>query len=294
MSETIQNRKKFSLKAFTRRHGANIVLVLPAVLFFCYAVLVPFIQSFPVSFTNKKALFSTNWEYIGFQNYQKLLQNHTFLSTFGHTAQFTLVTVIGSNIMGFALALLIHRSGMFNNLCRTLFFIPFTVSSVSATKVWSYVYSDIFLPLTGLASPLGISSQVIYGIAVIAIWREMGYCMLIYIAALQTIPEEYYEAAKVEGASPIHSFLHITIPMSVPAITANTTLVLAWGLRCFDYSQMVANMKTAKTTAVFVYEYIFGNARAGLGQASAIILTVVLIIITNLVNGFLRKKEVVL
>ena len=108
----------------------------------------------------------------------------------------------------------------------------------------------------------------------------MGYCMLIYIAALQSISLEYYEAARVEGANVFHEFIHITLPMIVPAITSNVTLLLSWGLRCFDYSQMVINMKTAKTTAVFVYEYIFGNSRAGLGQAGAIILTLVLVILT--------------
>lgn len=96
----------------------------------------------------------------------------------------------------------------------------------------------------------------------------------------------------MEGANVFHEFIHITIPMIVPAITSNITLLLSWGLRCFDYSQMVINMKTAKTTAVFVYEYIFGNSRAGLGQAGAIILTLVLVILTNLVTTILRKKEV--
>ena len=158
---------------------------------------------------------------------------------------------------------------------------PFTVSLVAATKVWSYVYTDVLMPLTGMPSPLGISSQVIYGLAAIAIWRDMGYCMLIYIAALQSIPGEYYEAARVEGANFWHEFRSITLPMIVPAITANVTLVLSWGLRCFDYSQMVLNMKAAKTTAVFVYEYIFGNSRAGLGQAGAIILTLVLVVLSN-------------
>ena len=175
---------------------------------------------------------------------------------------------------------------------RTLLFMPFTVSLVAATKVWSYVYTDVLMPLTGMPSPLGISSQVIYGLAAIAIWRDMGYCMLIYIAALQSIPGEYYEAARVEGANFWHEFRSITLPMIVPAITANVTLVLSWGLRCFDYSQMVLNMKAAKTTAVFVYEYIFGNSRAGLGQAGAIILTLVLVVLSNIVTTVLRKREV--
>ena len=76
------------------------------------------------------------------------------------------------------------------------------------------------------------------------------------------------------------------------AFTANLTLLLSWGLRCFDYSQMVIQMKSAKTTAVFVYEYIFGNARSGIGQAGAVILTLVLVLSTTIVTTVLRKREV--
>lgn len=275
-----------------REHGSNLLFMLPAFLLFAFVVLIPFLQSIPVSFTDKKAIFAKSWNFVGLENYLKLIKSGSFQDSFLHTAHFTIVYIIGANVLGLVLALMIWRSCRFNNVIRTLLFMPFTVSLVASTKVWSYVYTDILMPITGSPSPLGISSQVIYGLAVIAIWRDMGYCMLIYIAALQSIPGEYYEAARVEGASFWHEFKSITLPMIVPAITANVTLVLSWGLRCFDYSQMVINMKAAKTTAVFVYEYIFGNSRAGLGQAGAIILTLVLVILSNVVTTVLRNKEV--
>lgn len=275
-----------------REHGGNILLMLPAFVLFSFVVLIPFIQSIPVSFTDKKAIFSQNWNFVGFENYIKLFNSGTFRDSFIHTAHFTLVYIVGANVFGLSLALMLWKSGKFNNLMRTLLFMPFTVSLVASTKVWSYVYTDIVAPLTGSPSPLGISSQVINGLAVIAIWRDMGYCMLIYIAALQAVPLEYYEAARVEGANHRHEFVHITAPMIVPAFTANVTLLLSWGLRCFDYSQMVIQMKTAKTTAVFVYEYIFGNSRAGIGQAGAVILTLVLVLMTTTLTTILRKREV--
>ena len=286
------DRKRRLTVYAVREHGTNLLFMLPAFLLFAFIVLIPFIQSVPISFTDKKAIFAKNWNYVGLSNYAKLLKNKAFLDTFTHTAHFTLIYIAGANIMGLILALMIWRTGKFNNVVRTLLFMPFTVSLVASTKVWSYVYTDIVSPLFNVPSPLGVSSQVIFGLAIIAIWRDMGYCMLIYIAGLQSIPGEYYEAARVEGANFWHEFKSITLPMLVPAITANVTLVLSWGLRCFDYSQMVLNMKAAKTTAVFVYEWIFGNSRAGVGQASAIILTLALVIFTNIINTILRKKEV--
>ena len=286
------DRKRKLTRYAIREHGGNILFMLPAFALFAFVVLVPFIQSIPVSFTDKKAIFAKSWNFVGLENYIKLLKSSSFQDSFLHTVHFTVVYILGANVLGLALALMIWKSSRFNNVIRTLLFMPFTVSLVAATKVWSYVYTDVLMPLTGMPSPLGISSQVIYGLAAIAIWRDMGYCMLIYIAALQSIPGEYYEAARVEGANFWHEFRSITLPMIVPAITANVTLVLSWGLRCFDYSQMVLNMKAAKTTAVFVYEYIFGNSRAGLGQAGAIILTLVLVVLSNIVTTVLRKREV--
>lgn len=287
----LDRKRRLTIYA-VREHGSNILFMLPAFLLFACIVLIPFIQSVPISFTDKKAIFAKNWNAVGFDNYIKLLKNKAFLDTFVHTAHFTIIYILGANVIGLFLSLMIWRSGRFNNVVRTLLFMPFTVSLVASTKVWSYVYTDIVSPLFGIPSPLGVSSQVILGLAIIAIWRDMGYCMLIYIAGLQSIPGEYYEAARVEGANFWHEFRSITLPMLVPAITANVTLVLSWGLRCFDYSQMVLNMKAAKTTAVFVYEWIFGNSRAGVGQAAAIILTLALILLTNVINTILRKKEV--
>ena len=104
---------------------------------------------------------------------------------------------------------------------------------------------------------------------------------------------DYYEAAKVAGANSFQQFRHITLPMLVPAFTSNVTLLLAWGLKCFDYPMAVArNMEAAQTSAMFIYDYIFGYSKAGLGQAAAVMLTIVLIVLTRVVTYFFRRAEV--
>ena len=220
------DRKHRLTRFAVREHGGNILFMLPAFALFAFVVLIPFLQSIPTSFTDKKAIFAKEWNFVGFENYGKLLKSASFRDSFLHTFQFTIVYIIGANMLGLALALLLWKSGPFNNVMRTLLFMPFTVSLVASTKVWSYVYTDVLSPLTGAPSPLGISSQVIYGLAAIAIWRDMGYCMLIYIAALQSISLEYYEAARVEGANVFHEFIHITLPMIVPS--AFLVFILCW------------------------------------------------------------------
>jgi ABC-type sugar transport system permease subunit len=191
------------------------------------------------------------------------------------------------------MALLLWKSSRFNDIARTLTFMPFTVALTSSAIVWSYVFTDVYTPLFNRVSPLGLSSQIIPGMAIIAIWREMGYCMLIYIAALQSIPADYYEAARIEGANFLQRTWYITLPMIVPACTANITQLLARGLRVFDYPMAVArNIEDGQTSAMYVYDHIFGFSRAGLGQAGAIIITVVLIILTTIVTNVFRKMEV--
>ena len=282
------------MKARTRQKTIqNLLFMLPAFAFFAYVVLLPFIQGIPYSFTNWQSIIGGAKKFNGFNNYILILQNSYFRAAFGHTILFTVIYEIGANLLGLAFALLLFRSSRFTNICRTMMFLPFTTALTSAALVWSYVYKDVYSVIFGVASPLGQSSQVVAGMAVIAIWRDMGYCMLIYIAGLQAVPQDYYEAAEVAGANKFQQFRYITMPMLVPAFTSNITLLLAWGLRCFDYPMAVArNMESAQTSAMFIYDYIFGYSKAGLGQAAAVMLTAVLVILTRVVTYFFRKAEV--
>lgn len=276
-----------------RTHGTNLLFLLPAFALFAYVVLVPFIQGIPYSFTNWKSIISDKREFNGLHNYILMLKNTYFQQAFVHTLTFTLIYDIGANVLGLAFALLLFRNSKFANACRTMMFLPFTTALTSAAIVWSYVYTDVYSVLFGVASPLGQSSQVVPGMAVIAIWRDMGYCMLIYIAGLKAIPGDYYEAAILDGANTIQRFTRVTLPLLIPSFTSNVTLLLAWGLRCFDYPMAVArNMEAAQTSAMLIYDYIFGYSKAGLGQASAVMLTIVLVLLTRVVTYFFRKSEV--
>lgn len=293
-SEEMMNNIGFRLKSKEAKNlGKNILFLLPALLFFVAAVLGPFIQGIPYSFTNWKSVISTDRPFNGLRNYIIMLKNAYFRQAFWHTVQFTLAYDIGANLLGLVYALLLFRSNKFANFVRTMMFVPFTTALTSAALVWTYVYNDIYAAIFNAASPLGISSQVIYGLAAMAIWRDSGYCMLIYIAGLKAISDDYYEAATLDGASSSQKFFKITVPLLVPAFTSNVTLLIAWGLRVFDYPMSAArNMEAAQTTAMFVYDYIFGYSKAGLGQAAAVMLTIILVLLTRVVTHFFRKAEV--
>ncbi len=276
-----------------RTHGGNMLFMLPTIILFCIVVLIPFFQGIPYSFTNWKSIVSETKEFNGLKNYIYLIKNKYFQDSLLVTFKFTILYMISANVMGLLLALAIHRSSWFNNVARTVLFLPFTVSATAGSIVWSYVFTDVYGTITGLVSPLGMPGQIIYGMVVIGAWRDMGYTMLIYIAALQAVPQDYYEAATVDGAGKLRQFFSVTVPNIVPAFTTNVTLLLAWGLRTFDMPMAVArNAREGQFTAVYVYDSIFSNNKAGLGQAAAVILTIILVVLTQIVTRSLRRLEV--
>lgn len=276
-----------------RTHGGNMLFMLPTIILFCIVVLIPFFQGIPYSFTNWKSIVSETKEFNGLKNYIYLIKNKYFQDSLLVTFKFTILYMISANVMGLLLALAIHRSSWFNNIARTVLFLPFTVSATAGSIVWSYVFTDVYATITGLVSPLGMPGQIIYGMVVIGAWRDMGYTMLIYIAALQAVPQDYYEAATVDGAGKLRQFFSVTVPNIVPAFTTNVTLLLAWGLRTFDMPMAVArNAREGQFTAVYVYDSIFSNNKAGLGQAAAVILTIILVVLTQIVTRSLRRLEV--
>ena len=276
-----------------RTHGGNMLFMLPTIILFCIVVLIPFFQGIPYSFTNLKSIVSETKEFNGLKNYIYLIKNKYFQDSLLVTFKFTILYMISANVMGLLLALAIHRSSWFNNIARTVLFLPFTVSATAGSIVWSYVFTDVYGTITGLVSPLGMPGQIIYGMVVIGAWRDMGYTMLIYIAALQAVPQDYYEAATVDGAGKLRQFFSVTVPNIVPAFTTNVTLLLAWGLRTFDMPMAVArNAREGQFTAVYVYDSIFSNNKAGLGQAAAVILTIILVVLTQIVTRSLRRLEV--
>ena len=137
-------KQKRSVKKL-RTHAGNFLFLFPAMLLYCFVVIVPFIQGIPYSFTNRASVVSQSYDFVGLRNYMELITNKYFQQAFFHTVQFTVIYVIGANVLGLALALMLSRSSRFNNLARTIMFIPFTVALTSGAIVWSYrcIFSSV-------------------------------------------------------------------------------------------------------------------------------------------------------
>ena len=278
----------------TKKKIQEFTFILPALIMFIVFVAYPFLQGFPMSFTNWDGM-SPSRVFVGFDNYMRIFQDGNVVNATKNTLIFTALTMVFSNLFGLLFALMISKATKLNNVLRTCIFVPYCLSLVLSSYIWRYVYSDVFYDIFGIPSPLGSTTWVMLGLAVISVWRDAGYCMVVYIAALQGVSTDYYEAADLEGATRWQKFKDITLPMIGPAITANVTLVLAWGMKVFDYP-MAATAggpgRASETVAMLIYNNLFTYFRAGYGQAIAVVFTISIFVVSTLVSKTLRSREV--
>lgn len=272
----------------------HLLFLAPALIFFAYGVLVPFLQGIPYSFTNWNAV-SPDYDFIGLQNYITLFTERQFFSDLGHTLYYTVLTTIFCNLFGLAFALGVYKASRRNNLFRTVYFMPFVLSLILAAYIWKYIYTDVYSPMFQALSPLSTPQGAVPGIAVMSIWRDSGYCMIIFIAALQSIPADYQEAAMIDGAGPVQRFRKITLPLLVPAFSTNITLLMSWGFKVFEFPMAATRGgpgDASEMISMYAYNNIFAYFKAGLGQAASVVMVVLLAVVTLTVSKLIRSKEV--
>jgi raffinose/stachyose/melibiose transport system permease protein len=281
-------------KSAVARKLVFFTFVLPTFLFFMIFMFVPLIMGVPISFTDWNG-FSSKMNFVGFSNYLDILSDMYIVDNFFNTIEFALYAVVFCNVFGLLIAVLLKKTSRENNLLRTIIFMPFVISLVLSAFIMSYIYTDVLYKYLGILSPLGSTKWAILGLAIIAIWRDTGYCMIIYVAALHAVPESMYEAAKIEGANQIQQFFKVTVPMIVPAFTANVILLLSWALKLFDYPMAATEGGPGRASVsvnMYIYQNIFPYYRAGYGQAIAIVWIAFIFIFTNIIATILRKREV--
>ena len=270
------------------------MFLVPALAIFIFVVVVPFFRGVGISFTDWDGL-ARNIKFTGLDNYKRIFSTDTVLIPLRNSLQFTAITLLFDNILGLGLALLLAGTSRRESVMRVAFFMPFIISLVVSSYMWTYLYSSVLYPVFGLQNPLGNPETSNLGVAMISVWRNTGYCMLIYIAGLKTIPGSLYEAAEVEGAGRVSRFFKVTLPLLVPSLSINITLILAWGLKEFD-TVMVATGggpgRSSMSMAFYVYKTTFVWNKAGYGQAIAVIMMLFIVTVSSLVARALRSKEV--
>ena len=270
------------------------IFVLPTMLAFLIGFLIPFIMGIYLSFCNFTTV--TDAQFVGLANYIRVFTDPSsnFLHSLWLTSLFTVVNVVLINVFGVVLALLLVRDFRGTNLFRTVFFMPNLIGGIVLGWIWN-------LLLTGILDKFGrtlVYSEAygFWGLTVLMLWQQAGYMMIIYIAGLQSIPDDLIEAASIDGATPLQTLFKIKIPMVMPSITICTFLTLTNSFKLFDQNLALLSAESSgklKLLALDIYETFYGrNGWEGAGQAKAVVFTIIVALIAMVQMRLTNRKEV--
>ena len=277
-----------------------LVLVLPGMIIFTIGMILPLLLSFRYSLTDWDGM-SAEKTFVGLQNYIKLFQDKEFLESWWFTIKFTIGNTIIQNALALLFAVALDSGIRCQKLYRTAFFVPCLISAIVVGFVWLKMFSNVLPAINDLLGTkfnfllFGKAETVLGGLLIANNWQWIGYWMLIYLAGLQSVPAELYEAAKVDGANAIHRFFNVTIPMLAPAITICVVGITTGSLKVYDL--LVASTKggpgRASTSVIYkTYTTAINGRQYGYGSAMTVTLVVALLLVALIQVKGLRKKEV--
>lgn len=274
----------------------------PVFAVFTIIVLVPFVFGMYYSFTSWNGV-SGSITWVGFDNFKHIFTNDPqIIKSFLFTLKFTILAVTLTNIIGLTLAVILTQALKTTNILRTVFFLPNLIGGLLLGFIWQFIFIRGFESignLTGLSlfqMPwLGDATTAFWGIVIVSVWQGSGYIMIIYIAALQNVPNELIEAARVDGAGKWQIFKNITVPLITPAITICLFLTIAWSFKIFDVNVSLTGggpFKSTESLSLNIYTEAFVNNRYGIGAAKAFLFFIIVASVTTLQVMFTKKREV--
>lgn len=276
------------------------LLVLPGLVIFTIGLIIPMLMAVRYSFTSWNGMTQEK-PFVGLQNYIKLIRDSEFRSAWWFTLRFTFFNTIIQNVLALLFAVALDRGIKAQKLYRTAFFVPCLISSVIVGFVWLRMFSNILPAINDLLGTninfllFGDGDTVLSGLLIANNWQWVGYWMLIYLAGLQSIPSELYEAAKVDGAGALRCFKNITIPMLAPAITICVVGITTGSLKVYDL--LVSSTKggpgRASTSIIYqTYTTAISGRQYGYGSAMSVTLVLVLLLVALIQVKGLKNKEV--
>lgn len=294
VGEYMKNKTKSKVMSLQRQEEIfGYLFILPFAIGFLLFSIAPTVSSFIISMTNMSFVSNvSDLKFIGADNFIKLLIDSNFHDAFLRTLYYTLLFVPGSMIISLMFAFLINSRLYFRGFVRTAIFIPYVSNIVAIASVWSLILDVTDGPVNTLLTYLGVENPplwllgqktVIPTIVLIVVWQNIGFYMMLYLAALQNVPRELYEAAIIDGAGRFQKFRNITIPMISPTtfLLIVTTIISSFQ----SYGPIQALTKggpgsASKTLAINIVQESFVNYKIGYSTAKALVVFVLILGIT--------------
>lgn len=279
-----------------------LIFIGPAFIFYLAFMFVPAVGAIYYSLTDWNGLAKVS-SFIGIENYvEAFTEDPDFQRSIWFTIKYTGVVLVLQNFIALALAVMIESRAKLKSFYRTLFFMPNMVSLIISAFMWVFIFTIVLPELSkyGLSvlnqGWLGDPEVAFYSVVLVSLWRGIGYMMIIYIAALQGVPQHLKEASLIDGATPLQNLWHVTIPMIMHAVTICVFLTLNEAFKIFDLVYGLTGGGPGRSTQVIalnVYDEAFSNNfRFGYANAKAMILFGIVLIITFFQVRVMKGKEV--
>lgn len=263
----------------------------PALIAILAIILIPMIQSVGQSFQNMDLARPALDGFIGLKNYTDLLKDTRYTNSLVATLRFSIISVILELILGVSIATILNKEFVGRGFVRGLMILPWAMPSIVNAAMWKWIYNANFGALNALLSQLGIIEQYqiwlsdpfwATALVILAnVWKETPFTVLMVLSALQTIPEEIKEAARVDGSNAWNTFIKITIPLIAPTLMIVSILQFLWGFQTFELITVVTGggpFSTTELVALRIYTNTFRSLRFGYGSAMAYLTALILLI----------------
>ncbi len=275
----------------------------PAFVVYTLLLIVPILGAFYLSFTDWNGI-SASFHVVGLKNYVDMLGDARLRNAIVVTLKITLIVSVTVNVLGLFIATLLNRAGRMINVLRSIFFLPYVISTVAISFIWLSILSytgvlNGILEMEGLGhlvtDYIGNTDNAIKSICVIEIWRTLGFHMVLYLASIQTVPEELYEACTMDGGNSWQKFRYVTLPMIVPGITISVIMSVMTEMKQYDIVKVITNGGPGYSTETITYNIVtqaFGNNMLGYSSAIAVFLFFIIVAITLVQLKVMKKKEI--
>lgn len=265
------------------------IFISPNIIVFAAFMLFPILFAFYMSF-HEWSLIGVP-QFNGLDNYVRMVHDELFWQSLGHTVVFTAGTVPTSIALGLAAAMLLNRELPARGLLRSVIFLPVIVSGVVTALVAAWIFNDNYGVINSLIKAAGLEpipwlsspTWAMPSIIITTLWIRIGFCMVVYLAGLQGIPSEYYDAAQVDGASGWRQFRHITWPLLAPTTFLLLVINVIFSFHVFDLIYVMTGGGPGFSTTVlvqYIYESAFASREMGYASAMGIVLYLLIVVLT--------------
>jgi raffinose/stachyose/melibiose transport system permease protein len=277
-------------------------MYLPALAAVCFFILYPFLNGIKISFTNWNG-FSQTYDYIGFNQYTRMLKDPDTWLVVKNTLLYGVGSTILQNVIGLGYALLLNQSIRMRSFTRTVVYLPVIISPLIMGYIWYFFFAFQGGALNDLLVFFGLEKINALGDPSINIWlivfantfQFVGIAMIIYLAGLQSISKDFYEAAQMDGASAFQQFKSITLPMLMPSITINIVINIIGGLKLFDVIVSLTGGGpgyASQSMSTFMYDLYFNRQDAGYAATQGVFMAIIILILSLGALVYFKRKEI--